>query len=1015
MTYAYPEIKAFRGLFAQPNTFSLPDGAMEEARNVVINDDNILQKIRGFYSYYPSGASTLNSLFTYQSRLIGVFNDKIVYFSDIGSEPNTIGTATTLSGHPVAVTAPLVSRSVEQNGNLYFTSDTGVLKLDAYNGTVFQAGSPGGLDCRGSFLPLNGPIPGDSQIAYRVCFGREDSNGNLILGAPSDIVPLTNAIQTRQSDGSLITWSRASNVVTVNSAGHNLVTGMQITITQCLGQHPVAVGSYTVTVVSPSVFTISSTDSNSVDLSNTLSWKASRTALIEASIPDDINLVSQNYFIQIYRTTESNSETASPSADFKLVEQITLDSVALTNRVFSYQDTTDSVLLTNATELYTNPNSREGELQANLRPPYCTDIALFQNYVFYANCIARHVLNIDIIDTDSIADNDYIEIKVDATTRRYVARSGVGNQTVQSQSVSNATSNLSINYTAHGLLAGDTVFVSFVSGGSLAVGTYTVNSLGLTADAFQLLSGATPVPYSAVTYLYFQGVTNGTYPIWQYDKTSASVGTQLRRTAQGLIKAINRDLPSLVYGNYVSAIDDTPGKIRISAEDFTGTIFMRGSSPGLCEAFSQVLPQSFASGNQVFSKNNIQKNAVFISKVSEPEAVPVVNYLLVGSKNKAIKRIFALRDSVILLKEDGIFKITGNSIANFSVTPLDTTVIVLAENSGALLNNKVYFLGTQGICSATDSSVEILSRRIENFIEPILGQANLNAETAAVAYESDRTYRISTLGYNSPVKNITYIYNSLNDTWTSSDYLFTAGVVGPSNKLFLVSSNRVLKERKYGNRLEFTGQNYSCTVNSVTPSGLQAVISIVGRTPEVGDVLVYQDVINRIRKVENAGSGQFLLTFAKVTNLTPTLTVQLYANIPSAMVMAPYHGGTVGLGKQFAQIQLHTRSNNISRIKLTFRGAYFGGSEESEWLDTRVLTSGGWGLAPWGFFSWGQADLLDAKVVTEPAPIVRIYVPLFQQRNTFIQAVMNHQEAAESMDIQTISWAIRAYRERVSK
>jgi hypothetical protein len=1011
LTYSYPEIKAFRGLFAQPNTFSLPDGAMEQATNVVINDDNILQKIRGFYSYYPSGASTLNSLFTYQSRLMGVFNDKIVYFSDIGSEPNTIGTATPLSGHPVSITSPLVSRSIEQNGNLYFTSDTGILKTDSYNGTVFQAGTAGGLDCRGSFLPLNGPIPGDSQIAYRVCFGREDVNGNLILGAPSDIVPLTNAIQTRQSNGSLITWSRTSNVVTVTSAGHNLVNGMQITVVSSAGNQPVAAGSYIVSGVTANTFNIASNGNSD---SSTLTWKTSRTALIEASIPDDITSVSQNYFIQIYRTTASNSETASPSADFKLIEQITLDNLSISKSVFSYQDTTDSVLLTNSTELYTNPNSREGELQANLRPPYCTDVTLFQNYVFYANCVARHVLNIDVIDTGGISDNDYIEIKVDATTRRYVARGGVGNQSVQSQTVTNASGYLRINYTGHGFLNGDTVFINFISGGTLAVDTYTVtNSL---ADSFELSQFGAGIPYNGEVYVYFQGVTNGTYPIFQYDKTSSSVGAQLRRTAQGLIKAINRDLPSLVYGNYVSAIDDTPGKIRISAEDFTGTIYLRGSSTGICNAFSLVLPTSFASGNQVFSKNNIQKNAVFISKVSEPEAVPVVNYLLVGSKNKAIKRIFALRDSVILLKEDGIFKITGNNIANFSVTPLDTTVIVLAENSGALLNNKVYFLGTQGICSATDSSVEILSRRIENFIEPILGQANLDSQTSAVSYESDRTYRISTLGYNSSTKSITYIYNSLNDTWTSSDYLFTAGVVGPSNKLFLVSNNKVLKERKYGNRLEFTGQNYLCVILTVNYDSKQALIQIAGHNPEIGDVIVYSDVINRIRSVENIGNDQFLVTFAKVPNLSPLLATQLYVNIPSTVVMAPFHGGTVGLGKQFAQIQLHTRSNNISRIKLTFQGQSLGGSQEAEWTETKVTgPTAGWGFAPWGLIGWGQADLLDAKVVTEPAPVVRIYVPLFQQRNTFIQAVMNHQEAAESLDIQTISWAIRAYRERVSK
>lgn len=1008
MSYTYPEIKTFRGLFAQPNTFTLPDGAMEEARNVVINDDNILQKIRGFYEYYASGSSQINSLFTYQSKLIGVFNNKVGHFADSGSEPNTVGTLTVNGGHPVAVSSPLVSRSVEQSGNLYFTSDSGVLKLDAFDSEVYQAGAPGGLDCRGMFLPQNGPIPGDSQIAYRVCFGREDINGNLILGAPSDIVPLTNALLINKS------WSRTTDLVTITSASHNLVSGMQITVTAVTGAHPVATGSYTVTVVNANTFTIASVENNSSAPENVLSYKVSRTALIEASIPDDINLTSQNYFAQIYRTTESNADTASPSADFKLVEQFTLNAAQLASRLIVYEDTTDSVLLTNASELYTNPNSREGELQANLRPPYCTDMCLFQNYVFYANCIARHVLNIDVIDTANIVDNSYIEVKVDATTRRYVARGGVGNQAVQSEAITNAGGNLSIGYTGHNFLSGYTVNVTYVSGGTLSTGIYTVTNV--TANTFQLLNGATPVPYSAVTYLMFEGVSNGTYPIFQYDKTSGSVGTQLRRTAQGLIKAINRDLPSLVYGNYVSGIDDTPGKIRLSAEDFTGTIYLRGSDAGIANAFSQVLPTSFSSGNQVSSKNNIQKNAVFISKVSEPEAVPVVNYLLVGSKNKAIKRIFALRDSVILLKEDGIFKITGNNIANFSVTPLDTTVVVLAENSGALLNNKVYFLGTQGICSATDSSVEILSRRIENFIEPILGQSNLNAQTAAVSYESDRTYRISTLGYNSPVKNITYIYNSLNDTWTSSDYLFSAGVVGPSNKLFLVSSNAVMKERKYGNRLEFVGQNYGCTVDTVYLDKKSALITVPTKVPEVGDILVYSDIISRIRSVTNVTGAQYRVTFSKPTNLTDGLSVQLYAKIESAVVMAPYSGGVVGLSKQFAQVQFHTRSANITRLKVTFKGAYFGGSEQAEWLDTRVAgESGGWGFAPWSYFPWGQSDSLDAKVVTEPAPIVRLYVPLFAQRNTFIQVLLNHSEAGESMDIQSISWSIRAYRERVSK
>jgi hypothetical protein len=77
--------------------------------------------------------------------------------------------------------------------------------------------------------------------------------------------------------------------------------------------------------------------------------------------------------------------------------------------------------------------------------------------------------------------------------------------------------------------------------------------------------------------------------------------------------------------------------------------------------------------------------------------------------------------------------------------------------------------------------------------------------------------------------------------------------------------------------------------------------------------------------------------------------------------------------------------------------------------------SGGWGFEPWGFFPWGLADGIDIQYLTQPALIVRLYVPLFQQRNTFIQPYLVHRQGGESLDIQAMSWAMRAYAERVSK
>ena len=1023
MAYSHPEIKKFAGLYAQPNTFDLPEGAMEVANNVMLRDDNTIQKLRGFYEYNCPVSGTLNALFYYQDKLMAVFTDKIGYFTDAGASPNETGTFTVLTGQAFTITAPLQSRNVEQNGNLYFTTDQGIMKIDAYNGKIFSAGTPGGLDCRGSLLAQNGPFSGFAEVGYRVCFGRRDANDNLILGAPSDVLTLTN-LKTLQ-----VSWARVANVVTITTAtAHNLSTGMLVTISGSTGGVPITPGVYLVTVLASLTFTISSV---AADSSGLVDFTASRTVLLEASIPDDITTAADAYFVQVYRTSQSNSDLAVPSQDYRLVEEVTLSASDLNNRVFFYQDDTDDLLITNAPELYTNANSREGELQSNARPPYASDITLFQNYIFYGNCRTRAIVQLDIINAGSLVDNDYIEIKQGpqagpSVVRRYVGRTGVGNKTVKVDGITNAAPNLQIDYTGHNFLNGYTIYISQIVGGTLAQGTYFIVAAAAGSFQISLSSGGPSIAYSAVTSAYFQGVTNGADPIFVIS-TAASVGTALRETAQGIVKAVNRDLAAPVYANYTSAVDDTPGKMRISAEGFSVPIRIRANTLLVGQYFAPILPDSFSSGTQVSSKKTEQINAVYFSKVGEPEAVPILNYLLAGSKNKELSRINALRDSVIILKKDGVFKLTGYVASSFAITSLDNTIIVLAPNSGAVLNNKVFFLGTQGICSATDSAVEIISRRIEDLITPILGNTALVDQTAALSYESDRTYRISTLAPASSTKAVTYIFNNMNNTWTQSDILFTAGVVGPSNKLFIVSSNCVLKERKYGNRLDYTGQNHAVSVVSVLPaqnvSGCdrkspviyKVTCTISGYVPQEGDIIVKNDVINRIRAVAITGPT-ITLTFDRQTNLVAADSVPLYQGIISNITMSPFHGGTIGVGKQFSQLQLHTRTANLSRMKITFQGQSFGGSGEIDWIDTVVTGGvGGWGFSPWGFFPWGLTDSIQAKVLTEPAPVIRIYVPLFQQRNTFIQTVMKHQEAGESVDIQAMSWSLRKYEERVSK
>lgn len=998
MAYAYPEIKQFLGLFLQANSLTLPDGAMEEARNVIIQDDNTLQKLPGTYQYYNPASLVLNALFLYQNVLMGAFTDRLSYFTDTGTEPNLTGVKTDLTGETFAITAPRVARSLEQSGNLYISTDNGVVKIDAYNGKIFKAGAPPGLDLRGTFSQANG-ILGNAEVGYRILYGRVDANDNTILGTPSDVLILTNAMTTSVS----YTSSGAGPyTVTVTSTAHGLLTGMTITVSAATDTD--ANGIRVITVTGTNTFTFSTVANPA---SGTLNYYATRKPRLEFTVDREITTTDDKWFYRVYRTSQSADDVTPPEVDFKQIDQQYLTASQINAGVVFYEDVIPDVLLASATALYTNPNSGEGEAQANARPPKCEDMTLFQGYALYVNCTTRHTIEIDVVDSTVISNGDLFKIRIGSTTRNYVARQGVSNTNTTATSASFVTTTITVNYTAHGLLANDVILVSNAQGtGSLPSGTFTVATAAANSFTFTALAAPT-----TLTTLDFQGVRNsaGDY-MFSLDSTSSSASVRLRNTAQGIIKAVNRDPSSLVYANYFSSVNDTPGKMRFTAIGFGAAMEFLITAGGA--GFTPVLPASYASGDQVVSKDQSKRNEIWPSKYQEPEAAPQANSLAIGSKNKAILRALALRNSVIVLKEDGVFKITGDNPGNFAATPLDNTVFIIAADSAARANNTVYFLSNQGACGATDSSVDIISRKIERVIVPIVGKANVATATTGLGYESSRNYRLSTIAPNDQTRTITYVYNFLNDTWTDTDTLFSGGIVGPSDKLYLIDSNgKLLKERKSQDKTDFCGQNYSVTINSVASDKLSAFITSADVVPQQGDILVKSNVITRIDSVTGSGSS-FTLTFSSPTNVVAADAIQLYQKISSRIAFGPFHAGAIGREKQFSQLQLTTRDNGIYRLYLTFTNTYVGASEETTWFRPLVSTTGGWGEFPWGFEPWGQAEGINNPVTTLAAPPIRLYLPLFAQRATFVRTVLRHEEAADPMNIQALAWTIRAYAER---
>lgn len=993
MPYAFINYSNLKGLHVQANSFIVPEGALEKADNMVASEDGSLKKRRGFFEFNTPTA-TANTLHFYNGTLMHLMESKIASLT-------TGGVATDLTGETVSVSG-MTGRSSQSNGNFYFTSNNGIMKIESPAGPVYKSGIAPGLDLQGRFIDTTGPISPNVQVAYRVVFGRRDTNNNLLLGAPSDILIL--AARTISSNASF-----SAPTVTVTENSHGLTNGDSIKVFGTFDSGGAALGLsnefVTITVIDPNSFSFTTT-STLTGLA-TITWGYEQTTELEFTVPEEVD--STDYFYQIYRSSQSASENTLPFSDFKLVIEEKLTAGQISNNAVIFTDDIDEIFL--GAELYTNPNSQEGELQANTRAPKALDMATFKNHTFYANTVSRHSLNLNLISTATslIVDSNYIEVTLGVTTRRYVARNGVGNQRVTG-TTTNVLTVITVTYNAHGLSNADVIYVSAATGtGTLPSGEYTISNVSANTFDFTVLVAPT-----TLTDIDFQGVrTTAGYYMFYLEGPTTSVSQGIANTAKGLVKAIDRDPSSLIYARYTSGFETIPGKMFLQARGFGAAFSVTAQTTAVGQAFSPALPTS---GTTVQSTNDTLPNNLFVSKIGEPEAVPIVNTIPVGAKNARILRIAALRDSLIIIKEDGIFRINGDTVLGFtgSVTALDNTVFCKAANSVAVLNNQVYALTNQGVVQISDASVGIESRAIELPIAAVLGNTNLEAQTSAAGYESDRLYLLTTLKPNNNSATTVYCYNYITNQWTEWDTLFKNAIVGPGDALHYIGLNgKLYKERKNQSKLDYTGQNYTLTVASVSVDTVTVTFTGTSVIPEIGDIVVKSDVINRVASVSVVGAT-VVVAFQRGTNLLVADTPTLYGKYLSSIRFAPLHAGDATRSKHFSIFQAIFRNASCSALTCFFQSDRFGGSESIDWVSD-INTQVGWGLEPWGLFPWGDAETINLEYTTGPNTSLRTYVPRFAGRGKYLQPVLEHDQAGEQFVLQSIGVAVRGYGERTTK
>lgn len=293
----------------------------------------------------------------------------------------------------------------------------------------------------------------------------------------------------------------------------------------------------------------------------------------------------------------------------------------------------------------------------------------------------------------------------------------------------------------------------------------------------------------------------------------------------------------------------------------------------------------------VYSENESKSNRVYYSKFQQPEAVPLVNYFDVGASDKEILRIIALRNSLFVFKEDGLYRISGES-APFQLELFDISFNIIAPDSAAVCNNVIYVWTTQGIQSLTEGGASIISRNIDNIILKTQSSNYTNFKTATwgVGYESDNSYIVYTVSQETDaVATIAYRYSTLTNSWTTFDLSHGAGVVNPADdKLYLAATDvaYIEQERKSFSRLDYADREVGSVISSNKLLANKIILATVTGL-SVGDVVVQDQTITTdqfntlLRKLDSDSGVQdnnYEATLSMVAGDSPRVKLEALAN-----------------------------------------------------------------------------------------------------------------------------------------
>jgi hypothetical protein len=475
------------------------------------------------------------------------------------------------------------------------------------------------------------------------------------------------------------------------------------------------------------------------------------------------------------------------------------------------------------------------------------------------------------------------------------------------------------------------------------------------------------------------------------------------QTARSLVRVINRYASNTtIYAYYLSGPDDLPGYIMLEEKGVGASAFtIQSSNTSISSMVYPVPPVSPATNTASTSSNSVQKNALFYSKNQQFEHTPLLNYLLVGPSNKEILRIAPLRESLIIIKEEGVYRLTGESPQSFSVTPLDLTVLCKAPNSVAVVSNQVIMLSNQGVVAISETGVQTISHDIEPDLKKLLLKSNLADFTSAFGYESDRQYLLSTISDpTDTAANQTLVFNFATKTWLRWSYASVAGVVEQvTDKMYFAKSSdpKVYVERKTYTNDDFADPEAAINITSIT--GSTVTFTSASMIPKAGYVVLQGTTSLAIKTVSSITGGYQVLMDGIIPSAWANGAATLYPGVGFDIEWNPWTYGNAGVLKQVRAVKFLADSTP-GQNSATALVASFASNFDSTYDTVPIANdSNNWGVGPWGSFAWGGGgDSLGYPT----------WVPLNKQYCARLSVGLAHSRALEKVSICGVSFDFQA-------